>query len=46
LQGVDFGMWLTRALMPAFTHDVVIFNQHTTDTRVGISGKQTVFGQL
>jgi len=45
-QGVDFGMGLAGAHMPAFADDLPVTHDHTTDPRVGVGGVQAVARQF
>ena len=45
-QGVDFGMGLTGADMPAFSDNLPVTHDHATDTGIGVSGIQAITRQL
>ena len=45
-QGKDFGVRLTRALMPALTDDLVPARNHAADARIGLGRAHSTLSQL
>ena len=46
MQCIHFSMTFAGSLMPAFTNNLVIFDNDTANTRIRVSGIKSVFGKL
>jgi hypothetical protein len=44
-QGMNFGMGFTGSFVPACADNLVLSDQHTTDTRIGRGRVQPAFGK-